>query len=327
MPSRALRRYLRHGTLPQLAVFESVARLGSFTRAAEELHMAQPTVSVQAKKLAETVGLPLLEQVGKKIHLTGAGRELQAACDDIFRRLEQLDARLAAMRGLEAGTLRLAVTTTAKYFAPRLLGEFCHEHPGLEVALALLNRQSLLQRLADNLDDLYLFSNPPADIEVVTHPIMPNPMVVVARADHPLATKSGLPFAAIAGEPMLVREPGSGTRMVLEDVFEQQGATPRVRMELGSNEAIKQAILGDLGISILSRHALDADYRREGLAILDVKGFPVERQWYAVYPAGRQLSPAAARFVEFLKDAAGREPGATVARPARPVRTTRRRGT
>lgn len=301
MPQSKIRRYLKHGTLPQLSVFESVARHGSFTRAAEELYMAQPTVSVQMRKLTETVGLPLFEQIGKKIYLTDAGRELQAVCRDMFQTLGRAEDTFGNLRGLKAGRLRLAVSTTGKYFAPRLLAEFVKHNPGIEVSLQIHHRETLIDRFAANEDDLYIFANPPTDQEIVTQTILPNPMVVYARADHPLAGHRKIPFKRLAEEPFLIREPGSGTRMVAQAAFESRGLEPAVRMELSTNEAIKQAILAGLGISILSRYTLGLDTEQKELCTLDVEGFPIQLNWQFVYPVGKQLPVTAQAFMEFVR--------------------------
>ncbi|MBX9810417.1 MAG: LysR family transcriptional regulator [Burkholderiales bacterium] len=299
-PSK-IRRYLKHGTLPQLSVFEAVARHGSFTRAAEELYMAQPTVSVQIRKLAETVGLPLFEQIGKQIHLTEAGRELYAACHEIFSTLHGVESTLSDIRGLKCGRLQLAASTTGKYFAPRMLAGFVQRHPGIEVSLQIHPRETLIERMAQNADDLYIFANPPTDSEVVTQMILPNPMVVFARADHPLARERNIPFERFAREPFLMREPGSGTRMVAQQIFEQRGVRPSVRMELSTNEAIKQAILAGLGVSIMSRYTLGLGVAQDQLVTLDVEGFPLERHWYFVYPVGKQLPVVAQTFMDFVR--------------------------
>lgn len=300
MKHRNLRRYFKHGTLTQLSVFEAVARLRSFTRAAEELHMAQPTVSVQIKKLSETIGLPLFEIISRRVHMTDAGRELYAACLDIFGKIGEVEQRLAGMRSASAGTLRIAVTTTGKYFAPRLLAQFVERYPGIEISLNVLNRQALLNRLSGNLDDFYIFSNPPDDIDVVMQTLLPNPLEVYARADHPLADRRGITFREMANEPFLMREPGSGTRMVAESMFAQHRIKPRIRMELGSNEAIKQGIIGGLGLSILSRHSMTGAAHQEGIVALDVEGFPVQRWWYLVHAEGKQLSATGKAFMEHI---------------------------
>jgi len=294
---------MRHTTFRQLEVFEAIARLGSFTRAAEELFLTQPTISMQAKKLAETVGLPLFEQIGKKVFLTDAGRELHATCREIFKHLSHFEMTAADLKGLKQGTLRLAVVTTAKYFAPRLLGPFCQKYPGIQVSLKVSNRERVLERLADNQDDLYILGQPPEELDAVAEPFLDNPLVVLAPAGHPLAGKRKIPLARLAQEPFLLREPGSGTRKALERLFADHGLTIKMRMELGSNEAIKQAIVGGLGVSVLSRHTLALDAPLGQLAILDVAGFPIERQWYVAYPAGKQLSIVARTFLDYLKQA------------------------
>jgi DNA-binding transcriptional LysR family regulator len=300
MPQSAIRRYLKHGTLPQLSVFEAVARLGSFTKAAEELYMAQPTVSVQMKKLAETVGLPLIEQIGKRIHLTDAGRVLHAGCLEMFGTLAGVERGLADLRGLEAGGLQLAVSTTAEYFVPRVLAEFVKQHPKVEVSLQIHNRGALLERMAKNLDDLYIFAGAPAGKDVITYPILPNPIVPFAHADHPLAREKNIPFKRFAAEPFLMREAGSGARSIAREIFEAHGCEPRLRMELSNNEAIKQAIIAGLGVSIMSRYTLGLDVPHEQLAVLDVVGFPLDHGWVFVHPVGKQLPVVAQSFMDFM---------------------------
>ena len=200
MTQQKLRRYLKHGMLPQLSVFEAVARHGSYTKAGEELFMAQPTVSVQMKKLTETVGTPLVEQIGKRIYLTEAGKMLYAACQEVFRTLHALDGRLASLDGVGNGRLQLAVSTTARHFAPRMLADFARHHPNLQLSLQIHNRRGLLERMADNLDDLYIFDTPPTSDEqaVVTQRILPNPMVALAAPDHPLAGRKRIAFEEFA---------------------------------------------------------------------------------------------------------------------------------
>ena len=299
MKPNPLRRYYRHGTLTHLMVFDAIARLGSFTKAAEELHMAQPTVSVQMKKLSETIGLPLFDQVGRRIQLTPAGQELYAACQDIFLRISEVESRLATLRGGKPMGLRLAVSTTGKYFAPRLLGQFWERHPGADVSMQVLNREHLMSRLVADLDDFYVFSTPPDDPDYQCHRILPNPIKVYAREDHPWAGRKHITISELATQPMLVREAGSGTRDMVLAHFAAAGLAPTVRMELSSNEAIKQAIVGGLGISILSSHAMTTEVGNRRIVPLDVEGFPLLRDWWLVYSRKRQLSPLALSFLEF----------------------------
>lgn len=287
-------------SLRQLHIFEAVARHLSYTRAAEELHLTQPAVFAQVKQLEDSVGLPLLERIGKQLFLTAAGHEVLATSRETVEAIERLEMRLADMQGLKRGKLRIAIVTTAKYLIPRLLGEFCTRYPGIEAKLTVTNREKLLSRLANNEDDLSILGTPPEHLDVVATPIADNPLVVVARHDHVLAGKKGIALARIAEEPFILREPGSGTRLAIERHFAQQGLQPRIRMELGSNEAIKQAIAGGLGISVLSLHTLALEGAGGLLQPLNVKGFPLQRKWYVAYPQGRHLSTVAKTFLDYL---------------------------
>jgi DNA-binding transcriptional LysR family regulator len=296
-----IRRYLRHGTLPQLRVFEASARLGSFTRAAQELHMAQPTASVQIKKLTETIGLPLFEQIGKRVYLTDAGQRLYAGCNEIFRALSTLEETLNGLRAMENGHLRLAVCSNGKYFAPRMLGAFIHRYPGVEASLEIHNRRILIERLANNEDDLYLFASHLEREDVVTQALLPNPLVIFARDDHPLANARRISLERVAAEPFLMREPGSGTRLLAMKVFEQHGLRPKIRLELSDDEAIKEAILAGLGVAIMSRFTLGLEPELSRLVCLDVDGFPLENHWHFAYPVGKQLSATARAFMDFAR--------------------------
>ena len=288
-----------HTTFRQLEIFEAIARLGSFTRASAELHLTQPTVSMQIKKLTDTIGVPLIEQVGKKIYLTEDGKDLAKVTREIISVMDRFAMSVAERQGLKQGQLRLMAISTASYFAPRLLGEFAKLYPGIDVSLRVTNKEQVLASIANNLDDLYLLGQPPEDMEVIVTPIMNNPIVVLAAPDHPLAGQTRIPLQRLSDEPWLMREAGSGTRMAIERLFAGRGLPLNTRMELGSNEAIKQAILAGLGVSALSQQALVL-HQPGQFAVLDVEGFPIQRQWYAVYPAGRQLSVVAQAFLDYL---------------------------
>ncbi|VEP14858.1 HTH-type transcriptional activator CmpR [Hyella patelloides LEGE 07179] len=287
-------------TLHQLKVFETVARHGSFTRAAEELFITQPTVSSQVKQLTKAVGLPLFEQIGKSLYLTDAGKELLSTCQDIFERLDNFEMKVADLKGTKQGQLRLAVITTAKYFVPRLLGSFCKNYPGIDIALKVTNHQEIQQRMLNNEDDLYIVSHPHKDIDLLSKPFLDNPLVVIANREHPLANKKNIDISCLNNEPFVMREKGSGTRDAVLDLFEKQNVSVRVRLELGSNEAIKQAIAGGLGISILSEHCLISEGQFSELKILDVQHFPIARRWYVSHLAGKKLSVIAETFLEYL---------------------------
>lgn len=287
-------------TLHQLKVFETVARNGSFTRAAEELLITQPTVSSQVKQLTKSVGLPLFEQIGKSLYLTDAGRELLATCQDIFEKLNNFEIKVADLKGTKQGQLNLAVITTAKYFVPRLLGPFCQNYPGIDVALQVTNHQEIQQRMLENRDDLYVVSNPHNDIDLTSKPFLNNPLVVVAKKDHPLATKKNIDLQELNDQPFIMREQGSGTRDAIHKLFTKHNIEVKVKLELGSNEAIKQAISGGLGISILSEHCLISEGKSGELAVLDFQHFPIKRRWYVAHLSGKKLSVIAETFLDYL---------------------------
>jgi len=293
---------LIHATLHQLKVFEATARHGSFTRAAEELYLTQPTVSIQVKQLTKAVGLPLFEQIGKRLYLTQAGKKLLETCQEIFEGLEQFEMSVADLKGMKQGQLRIAVITTAKYFVPRLLGPFCNLYPGIDISLKVTNHQNIQERMAENKDDLYIVSQPPSQPDLKTYPFLDNPLVVIAPVNHPLVGQPNIPISALNDEPFIMREPGSGTRDAVQKLFAQEDVNVKVRLELGSNEAIKQAIAGGLGISVLSQHTIISEGTGGEFAILDVQGFPIERQWYVGHLAGKHLSVVAESFLQYLLD-------------------------
>ncbi|MEO1432088.1 MAG: LysR substrate-binding domain-containing protein [Cyanobacteria bacterium J06633_8] len=293
---------MNQATLHQLRVFEAAARHGSFTRAAEELFLTQPTISMQIKQLTKSVGIPLFEQVGKRLYLTEAGRELFATCQEIFNTFAQFEMKVADLKGLKQGQLRLSVITTAKYFIPRLLGSFCQLYPGIEISLQVTNHEGILERMTSNQDDLYIMSQIPEHLDINCEAFLENPLVVLAPINHPLAGEKNIPISKLANEPFIMREPGSGTRRAVQKLFDENDVEVKVKLELGSNEAIKQAIAGGLGISVLSRHTL-MPYA-EDLTVLDVEHFPIKRNWYMVYPNGKQLSIVGRTYFEYLLESA-----------------------
>ncbi len=298
-----------HATLHQLKVFEATARHGSFTRAAEELYLTQPTVSIQVKQLTKAVGLPLFEQIGKRLYLTQAGQQLLDTCQRVFEGLDQFEMAIADLKGMKQGQLRIAVITTAKYFVPRLLGPFCRKFPGIDISLKVTNHHHIQERMANNEDDLYVISQAPEQPDLKVHPFLENPLVVLAPKNHPLAGKTNIPIQALNGEPFIMREPGSGTRQAIQGLLEANDVEVKVRLELGSNEAIKQAIAGGLGISVLSLHTIISEGTAGEFAILDVENFPIERHWYVAHLAGKQLSVVADTFLNYLLDEGHDMPG------------------
>jgi len=291
---------IRHATFRQLQVFEAIYRLGSFTRAAEELFLTQPTVSMQMRKLTDAMGLPLFEHVGRSVQATEAGSVLYDACRNIFETLVNLEMNMADLKGLKRGRLSLGVISTAKYIAPEILGEFSRQYPGIDLALKVTNRNKTIERMLANADDLYIMGQAPQnEVELVTYKFAPNPLVVVAPRDHPLVGKKNISMEEIANEPFIIREPGSGIRDAIFKKFDSLGLRPKIRMELGSNEAIKHAVVGHLGISVLSLHTFMLEGVEGPVALLDVEGFPILRSWYLVHPKGKELSLIAKTFLEF----------------------------
>ena len=306
MPNSRIQRYLRHGTLTQLRVLDAIARHGSFTRAGEELHMAQPTVSVHMKKLTETIGVPLVQPVGKKVQLTAVGEEVRATCIRIFEAFSDLHESIADLHGLRSGRLRIGTTTAGECLMPQLLAAFVRKHPAIEVSVHVSSRQALVERLDDNADDLYLFANPPTDDSLAVHPVLPNPLVAIGPATHPLAREKSVAFERFAHEPLLMRERGSGTRLAVERLFAEHHLRPHTKMELGSNETIREAIVAGLGVSLVYRYALGFDLDPRRIAILDVEGIPRDSHWHLIHPANRQLSFIAQTFLAFARREAQR---------------------
>jgi LysR family transcriptional regulator, low CO2-responsive transcriptional regulator len=287
-------------TWNQLRMFESLARHASFTRAARELHVVQPTVSAQIKQLSDTVDIPLYEQVGKKIQLTEAGIELQRTVEELNDAWSRFEMKISDLKGVKAGRLRLAVVTTTKYFVPRLLAPFCNRYPGIDVSLEILNRDRVLERLNNNLDDLYILGILPKQTQVESRRFLDNPLLPIAAKDHPLASKREIALERLTDERFILREPGSGTRIATEEFFDKRKLKLKIKMELGNNEAIKWAVAGGLGLSVVSHHSLLMEPMHDRISVLDVQGFPIRQAWHLVYPKGKKLSILAQTFFDYL---------------------------
>lgn len=287
-------------TFRQLRLFLALADTGTVGGAARSLHVTQPTASMQLREISESVGVPLYDVVSRKVHLTDAGLRLAQTARRIVDEWELYGQQINDLKGLTGGRLRVAVVSTAKYFVPRLLGGFCEQHPGIDISLEVLNRDGVIQRLRENRDDLYVMSQPPQDMALHDQTFLDNPLVLVAARDHPLAQRQRLSLKALRGERWILRERGSGTRLATERFFETHGFTPERLMELGSNEAIKEAVAARLGVAVISRHALRASRVAKELSELPLSGLPIRSQWHVVYPQARQLSPTARVFLQHL---------------------------
>jgi DNA-binding transcriptional LysR family regulator len=291
---------MRNVSLRQMRVFAVAARHLSFTRAARELHLSQPAVSQQIKLLEEDIGLPLFEQIGRRVQLTAAGDELLRYANEMLDLVREAGEALAAMRGLKRGVLKLGAVSTAKYFAPSLLAAFTPDYPEVRIRFSVGNREEIVKQLAANDVDLVIMGRPPRELDTIAEPFAKHPLVIIASPNHPLARKRRIQLKDLSGENFLIREDGSGTRASLEHVFRDHGATYRASMEMSSNETIKQAVMAGLGVSFISMHTLGLELKARKLVTLDVVGLPLVRDWYVIHLREKRLAPIAAAFRSFL---------------------------
>ncbi|MCE2918058.1 MAG: LysR family transcriptional regulator [Rubrivivax sp.] len=288
-------------TFTQLRTFEAVVRLGGVGKAAVALHLAQPTASTQLKELAQAVGLTLFVPHGRGLKLTEEGELLLAHTRELFAGWRRFEEDAAALRGLASGRLRIAAVTTTEYFLPELIGPFARAHPGIDIDLAVENRDAVVRRLERGDDELAVMMLPPQDLPLQRWPFLENPLVIVAPVGHPLARKKRVRLEQLVGEPRLTREAGSGTRAASDEFLAERGVDWPPRMALGSNEAIKHAVIAGLGLAVLSRHTLGTSPERDGLIELPVAGFPIRRRWHLVWQRDRKLSRPARAFLDHLR--------------------------
>lgn len=293
-------------TLRQLKVFERVARRLSFTRAAEELYLTQPAVSMQIKQFEEMIGLPLFERLGKKIYLTRAGEELYRLSRTVSQRLEEAEQLVEELKGTEGGRLVVAVASTVHYFAIRLLADFCRRYPKVRVNFKVTNRKGLLQQLEDNEADIVLMGQPPDGQDLKAEAFMQNPLVIIAPPSHPLAGKKGIALNELTHETFIMREQGSGTRNSVERFFSERGVQINASMEMNTNGAVKQGVEEGLGLGIVSIHTVERELEDGRVVVLDAESFPIIRQWYIVYRSGKRLSTVAREFENFVRNEARR---------------------
>ncbi len=287
-------------TFRQLRLFLALVETGSVSAAAKKMHVTQPTASMQLKEISASVGLPLYEVVGKKVFLTEVGESLAATAREITQSLASFEQLVSATQGIAKGQLRVAVVSTAKYFMPRLIGSFCKRHPLIDVSLEILNRDGVLGRLRQNTDDLYIMSMPPDDLHLTDEVLMPNPIVVIAASADPLTKQKNISFNDLSRHRFIMRESGSGTRMAADQYFRKKKFRPDIRLELGSNEAVKESVAGGLGVGVISQYALHGHQREHGVRVIDVDGFPLKSSWHLVHLAAKNLSPIALAFKEHI---------------------------
>jgi len=291
---------LRHTSLRRLQLFEAVTRLQSFSRAAAELHLTQPAVSMQVQQLEDEVGLPLFEQMGRRLDITPAGREIVECARALTQRLRETDDLLAAMKGAGGGEISIAAVSTAKYHVPMLLAEFRRKHPGIRVRLSVTNREQVVRDLTENNVDLAIMGTPPRGLDTIAVPFARHPIAIIAPPTHALARRKRLPLARLSEETFLIRERGSGTRGAMERVFRERRFHPRETIEMSSNETIKQAVMAGMGLSFLSLHTVGLEVAARRLAVLDVAGTPVMRHWYVIHRERKRLTPTAEAFKNYL---------------------------
>lgn len=289
-----------HVTFRQLRLFLALADTGSVSRAAAATHVTQPTASAQLKEITESVGLPLYEVVGRRVFLTDTGRRLTQTARAISAEWEAFQQYADGVKGLSRGRLRIAAVSTAKYFIPRLVGNFCKLHPAVDVSLEVLNRDGVVSRLKESLDDIYIMSMPPDSLDLEDNIFMDNPLVLIAAPGTFPKKAITLQLSQLKGQRFILRERGSGTRMAVDQHFRKHRFTPDIRMELGSNEAIKEAVAGGMGIGVVSIHALQHYKPMRDLAVLQAEGFPILSRWHVVHLKSKKLPPIAQAFKESL---------------------------
>lgn len=293
---------MRSATLRQLRVFASAAHHLSFARAAAELHLTAPAVSLQVAELERHAGLPLFERLGKRVYLTAAGEAMQRSAAAILGQLHALEQELAAQRGVEGGLLNVGVISAGDYFFATLLNTFCARHAGVQVSLTVCNREELLRRLDRNLSDLGVMSQPPGTGDFQASEFATNPLVMIAAPGHRLAGAKRIPLASLAAEPYIARERGSLTREVMDEALSKARIKPDIVIEAASTETLKQAVCAGFGVAFMSAHAVALEIETKRLVVLDVAGFPIRRRWHCVHRRGKRLPPVAAAFGQFLRE-------------------------
>ena len=289
-----------HLTFRQLQCFSAVATNLSYTKAAKELHLTQPAVSMQIRQLEQQAGLALTEQFGKQVHLTEAGQEVFRYARSILQQVDELDTILDRLKGLSGGRLRIAAISSANYFAPRLLGTFYERFPDVSVSMDVTNQTAVLQRVVDNEVDMAIMGQPPKESQVEAIPFMDNPLVIVAPPGHRLAKRKRISLKELEKEVFLIRESGSGTRGAMERFFRQNKLKLKIGMGMGSLSSIKQGVQANLGLGLLPRGAVRVEMDLGKLVELKVRGLPIQRHWYVVLHKGKRLSVAAEAFKSLL---------------------------
>ena len=293
-------RFLRELTIRQLRALAAVQKHRSVTAAAKQLHLTQPAVTLQLRNLQALAGLPLIQRTGDGMLLTDAGHEVLALTERIEAAIVSCETSLDMIAGKTAGRISIGAVSTAKYFVPFAISGFSRLYPNVDVTLSIGNRQEIGTALRGYDLDIAIMGRPPVDIPMNVHLIGDHPHVIIAPTGHRLARKAHLPPGALADEIFLTREPGSGTRGLMEQLFETAGVRPKIGMTMSSNETIKQAVMADMGISFISSHTVGLELAAGKLVVLDVVGLPIVRDWYVIHLRDKRLAPIPAAFRAFL---------------------------
>jgi LysR family transcriptional regulator for metE and metH len=287
-------------SLRQLRALAAVAGCRSVTEAADRLNLTQPAVTLQLKNLQEIVGLPLLQRTSDGMVPTDAGRALLALSERVEAAIGDCGETIDRIAGLTGGRVSIGAVSTAKYFAPFAIAAFAERHPDIELKLTIGNRGEIIQGLRDYSLDVAITGRPPPDLDLEKRLIGDHPHVIIAPPGHRLAGARQVTVRDLAGETFLIRELGSGTRILMESIFEAAGVAPTIGMEIGSNETIKQAVMAGLGIAFISGHTVARELADGRLATLAVEGLPVIRQWYVVRRSDKVLLPPGQALMDFL---------------------------
>jgi len=295
---------LRHASLRQLSIFATAVEQQSFARAADVLHLTQPAVSMQMSRLTESVGLDLFEKSGRNLQVTRAGKALYPYVKRIMQTLSEASEEIDALKGLRNGKVKVALVTTARYFAPKLIARFSELYPEIKIDFSIANRRAVIEKLETNQVDLAIMGRTPSRLVVQAEAFADHPYVVVASPDHPFLKRKRLKPQKLADETFLAREPGSGTRMLMDHYFAENSLPKPTLQEMSSNESIKQSVMAGMGLAFISKHTIGLECQTGHLATLDVKGLPINRTWYVLHLADKSISPAATAFKAFMLEAA-----------------------
>jgi DNA-binding transcriptional LysR family regulator len=296
---------MKNLTIRQIRIFVAAAKHMNFSKAAEELHVTAPAVSLQIKEMEADIGVSLFARSGRTIELTSAGEYFLLYARRLLSTLKEAGDTMERMKGLDARILKIGLVSTAKYFVPQILGQFKREYPKAQIRIDVRNRQQLVELLRDGDIDIAIMGRPPREIDTRVEAFADHPHVFIASPEHPLAQRENIPPKALNHFELISREEGSGTRHIMETYLAEHEVSPVVTMEMSSNESIKQAVIANLGLSFVSLHTIGLELKNRQLVILDVQDTPIVRTWHVVALTKRNLSQTAEAFRYFMLEKGG----------------------